>query len=81
MLFAELVDAELPEEFRPIIDNLLEKKQNMPEMGLAPKIKELDDFIKKELKLAKQATDETEAMHCLWERLDSFSNEQVVRGR
>ena len=37
MLFSELIDAELPTELKPIIDKLLEMKQNMPEMGLTPK--------------------------------------------
>lgn len=37
MLFSELIEAELPTELKPIIDKLLEMKQNMPEMGLAPK--------------------------------------------
>ena len=32
-----MIDAELPTELKPIIDKLLEMKQNMPEMGLAPK--------------------------------------------
>lgn len=40
MLFSELLEAELPAELRGIIDNLLEMKQRMPEMGFASKIKE-----------------------------------------
>ena len=44
MLFSELLEAELPVELRDIIDNLLEMKQRMPEMGFAAKIKELDDY-------------------------------------
>ena len=45
MLLRELLDAELPGELRPIVDELLDKKQKMPEMGLAPRIGELDRFI------------------------------------
>ena len=40
MLFSELIDAELPTELKPIIDKLLEMKQNMQEMGLTPKSQE-----------------------------------------
>ena len=60
MLLRELLDAELPGELRPIVDELLDKKQKMPEMGLAPRIGELDRFIDRELEAIKQAADQTE---------------------
>ena len=60
MLFRELLDAELPEELRAIVNELLDKKQKMPEMGLAPKIKELDCFIKKELETIRLAADQAD---------------------
>ncbi|MBP9997314.1 MAG: nucleotidyltransferase domain-containing protein [Lachnospiraceae bacterium] len=48
----------MPIELRPIVDELLKMKQQMPEMGLAAKVKELDDFINRELQKVKQAADE-----------------------
>lgn len=72
MLFSELLDSELPANLRGIVDNLLDMKQKMPEMGLAPKIKELDEFIEKELKLIKRAADDEEAIKSDWKELDEF---------
>ena len=77
MLFSELVESELPDELRAIIDNLLDMKQRMPEMGLAPKIKELDDFIEQELESVKKAADEEENTKNDWALLDEFFNRMV----
>lgn len=63
MLFSELLEAELPSELRGIVDELLDMKQKMPEMGLAHKIKELDDFIDTELEKVKRAADEMDAIN------------------
>lgn len=79
MLFSELLDTELPKELRPTIDRLLEMKYTMPEMGLAPKIKVLDDFIEKEFEQIKQAADEEEPLRRDWESLDKFFYRQVLR--
>lgn len=72
MLFSELLDAELPIELRGIIDGLLEMKQRMPETCLAPKIKELDDFIGVELKIVKKAADEEETVKNDWLVLNDY---------
>lgn len=80
MLFSELVDAELPKELRGIIDELLDKIMNMPEMGLAPRIKELDAFIEKQFILIKLAADEAEPLEKSWELPDAFFNEQAMKG-
>lgn len=79
MSFSELVEAELPQKLRTIIDDLLDKKQNMPEMGLASKIKELDDFIEEELVLIKQAADEAESLERSWDLLDAYFSELVMK--
>lgn len=79
MLFSELLDAELPKELRPVIDELLEMKQRIPEMGLAPRIKALDDFIEAQFELIKQAADAEEPIKSDWNLLDEFFVEQVVR--
>ena len=80
MLFSELLEAELPVELRGIIDNLLEMKQYMPEMGFASKIKELVEFIERELVAVKQAADDEAALHRSWDLLDDYFNEQVMAG-
>lgn len=72
MLFSELMDAELPVELRSIVDELLEKKQKMPEMGLASKIEELDNFIDKQLAEVKKAADAEDAVKSDWKLLDEF---------
>ena len=80
MLFSELLEAELPVELRGIIDNLLEMKQCMPEMGFASKKKELVEFIERELVAVKQAADDEAALHRSWDLLDDYFNEQVMAG-
>ncbi len=72
MLFSELMAAELPVELMATVKKLLEMKQNMPEMGLAPKIKVLDDFIDMELEAIKKAADEEDALNRDWALLDEF---------
>ena len=78
MLFSELIETELPIELRDIIDKLLEMKQNMPEMGMAPKIKVLDDFIKAELEAVKLAADEEDTVKRDWTLLDEFFQRVVT---
>ena len=72
MLFLELLDAELPVGLRNIVDELLEKKQKMPEMGMASKIKELDNFIDRQLIEVKKAADTEETIKRDWKLLDEF---------
>lgn len=72
MLFSELLDAELPEHLRAVIDDLLERKQKMPEMGVASKIKALDEFIESELIAIKKAADEEDTVKNGWEILDEY---------
>ena len=45
MLFSELVEAVLENEMRPIIERLLEQKALTPEMGTAPRIDRLNEYI------------------------------------
>ena len=55
-------------------------KQRMPEMGFATKIKELDEFIERELVAVKQAADDEEVLHRSWDLLDDYFYEQVMAG-
>ena len=57
MLFSELVEAELEEEMRPIISNLLEQKANTSEMGEGERIDELNDYIEINLASLKATVD------------------------
>lgn len=77
MLFSELLDAELPKELRETIDGLLEMKKNMPEMGLAPRIIQLDSFIESELENIKRAADEEGTMQNDWTLLNRFFCENM----
>ncbi len=67
-----MLDAELPEHLRAVIDDLLERKQKMPEMGVASKIKVLDEFIESELIAIKKAADEEDTVKNGWEILDEY---------
>ena len=66
------------EELKTIIDNLLEMKQNMPEMGLASKIKVLDEFIDTELVMVKRVADEEESLNLDWSLLDEYFKKMVI---
>ena len=60
MLFAELVAAELPQELKPYIDNLLDIKMNSPEVKEIPKIQAINDFIEKEIECIASKINSTE---------------------
>lgn len=78
MLFSELLNAELPEALRTIVDELLDRKQKLPEMELAPKIKELDRFIDSELETIKQAADQAEIDRNAWDTLNCYFMKRVT---
>ena len=69
---------ELPAELKPIIDDLLEQKKKLPEMGIAPRIRELDWFIESEIERIKQVADQAESKENDWEALNQFFCKQVV---
>lgn len=80
MLFSELL-AKLPTELEQSVDNLLEMKQVMPEMGLAPKIGILDDFIEEELNLIKAKAEEEQEKKVDWIRINKFYRDQILCDR
>lgn len=49
MLFTELVDAELEDELKPIVAELLDKKINTPEIQMIPRIDVLNDYIERKI--------------------------------
>ncbi len=79
MLFSELVNAELPKELEPIINDLLEKKAKSSEMGLSTRIKELGDFINSQLDFVKSTADEEEPLKTDWDTLNKFFYKQVMQ--
>lgn len=78
MLFRELLDAELQENLRTIVDELLDRKQKMPEMGLGHKIWQLNRFIDSELEIIKQEADQTETDRNTWDTLNRYFMKQVT---
>lgn len=49
MLFEELMEAELEVELVPEVNRLLNMKKTLPEMGKAPRIQSINDYIEREL--------------------------------
>lgn len=72
MLFSELMSEMLPDYLQDKVNELLEMKQIMPEMGMAPKIKILDEFIEKELARIKSAADQADQNRTDWKLLNQF---------
>lgn len=61
MLFSELVEAELEDNMKDIIKNLLEIKTNTPEVTNGKRIDELNNYIEKNLSELKEIIDNIES--------------------
>ncbi len=72
MVFDELIEKELPSNLRECVNTLLEKKKNVKEMEVEPRIKELDDFIEEELISIKEIADKTNVNKKDWQALNSY---------
>ena len=73
MLFTELADAVLETEMKPIIDELLIMKMNMPEMGEGKRIDKLNNYIDENLVTLKSAIDEMPKKHkASWDKLNEL---------
>ena len=57
MLFEELVEEELKMELVPEVNRLLALKKTLPEMGKAPRIQIINDYIERELREIKVAAE------------------------
>jgi len=53
MLFSELVNAELENELKSVVDNLLSLKMQIPELGENGHIKDLNEYIEQNLESLK----------------------------
>ena len=76
VLFEKLVDAKLDNNLKPIISNLLEIKRNSTESNYIESIKELNDFIEKELFILKEAMKNKDNINKSYDKL----NELFLKG-
>lgn len=73
MLFSELVEAELEDELKPQVEQLLKMKQELPEMGFAPKNQALTEYIEYMMEKMKNKADEIITQdNCGWEYLNHY---------
>ena len=72
MLFSELVEEELDLTIKPEVDSLLQLKKELPEMGLAPKVQILNDYIEERLVYIKDIADKMENIKSSWNELNRF---------
>lgn len=72
MLFEELMEAELEVELVPEVSRLLDMKKNLPEMGKAPNIQSINDYIERELCVIEAAAEEIEEQAVEWDDLNKL---------
>lgn len=72
MLFEELMEAELEDEIKPEVMRLLEMKKELPEMGMAPKIQVINDYIERELPKIKAIAEGIEEHVAKWDALNEL---------
>ena len=72
MLFSELMEAELENSIRPEVDKLLKMKQELPEMGLSPRVQVLNDYIEVELSNIKEKAKFIEEDEKTWNLLNDY---------
>lgn len=77
MLFSELVEEELDLTIKPEVDRLLQLKKELPEMGLAPKVQILNDYIEEKLVYVKDAADKMQDIRSSWDELNRFFLEAI----
>lgn len=78
MLFEELMKAELEAELVPEVNRLLNMKKNLPEMGKAPRIQIINDYVERELREIKVAAEEIEEQAVEWDDLNELFLRMVV---
>ena len=72
MLFEELVEEELKMELVPEVNRLLDLKKTLPEMGKAPRIQIINDYIERELREIKVAAEGIEEQAVEWDGLNKL---------
>ena len=72
MLFEDLVEAELEDELMPELARLLELKKTLPEMGMAPKIQIMNNYIEKVMPEIKAVAESVEDKTSDWATLNDL---------
>ncbi len=72
MLFEELMYAELDEGLIPTVEKLLVMKKSMKEMGMAPKIQILNDYIEKMLPQLREKAEQMDDERASWRPLNEL---------
>lgn len=70
IMFSELVRSELKEDLRPVVELLTEQKKQASEIGMAPKIDALNNYIENSIKEIQINIEECENKKNSWEELD-----------
>ena len=78
MLFEELVEEELKMELVPEVNRLLDMKKTLPEMGKAPRIQVINDYIERELHEIKVAAESIEEQAVEWDGLNKLFLRMLV---
>lgn len=72
MLFSELIESELDDSIKSEVDRLLKMKQELPEMGLAPRVQILNNYIEEELSNIKEKAKLVEEDERAWNLLNDY---------
>ena len=72
MLFDDLVEAELEDELRPELTRLLELKKTLPEMGMAPRIQIMNDYIERVMPEIKTIAETIEYNKLEWSAINDL---------
>ena len=72
MMFDELVEAQLPQKLAPVVEDLLEAKKQVSELGISSRIPELDAFIEEQLEELKVKAQQEENRKNGWDALEEF---------
>ncbi|MBQ6388452.1 MAG: nucleotidyltransferase domain-containing protein [Mogibacterium sp.] len=78
MLFDDLVRVELRPDLLPVVEELVRVKKQTSELGIGPKIPELDAYIREQMDLMQTAADRAENRKNDWNRLEEFFREAVL---
>ena len=77
--FDDLAEAGLPEELRPVVEELIRLKRNAEESDKSKRIPELDRYIEGQLEALKEAADAAENRNNEWESSEALFR-QIVMG-
>lgn len=72
ILFSELVESELDEDLRPVVDRLTELKMQSSELGTGQRIDVLNSYIEKNIAEIQAVIESCETKRNGWEELDSL---------